>query len=157
MEQVENAARRLPRDKAEAWKKKHGKALKPLAKEAERESARVESLPEVYAVLRASPLFEARRRHMETVARSGVALLEMAVRAYHDAKGSYPADLSALVKAGYYEGEDLKDPWDRPYVYDPKAVHPKSGVPLIYSQGVNPTDPKGRISNFVPGKEKPGK
>jgi hypothetical protein len=94
---------------------------------------------------------------METVARLGVQLLESNVKVYHLDKGSYPADLSALVKAGYYEGENPKDPWGRPYVYDPKTVHPKSGVPLIYSQGANPTDPKGRISNFVPGKEKPGK
>ena len=151
----------LSKKEAAALEKKHRPAVEPVWKELDKEFVRVEALPGVSAILKATPLFEERRRQKEKIALVGVKNLETAVTAYKlNNRGNFPANLTVLTqkqggKAAYLEPRDLKDPWGRPYVYDPATLSP-TGKPLIYSQGADPKDPRSRISNFVPPK-KPSK
>jgi hypothetical protein len=159
---VEKALQKLSREEMAAFRKKHGPAGERIARELDKEFARVEALPGAHAVLRTSPLFESRRLHKEKVARLGVKILETTLEVYKLTHGEYPDTLTILTqkegkKPAYLEPEALKDPWGRPYVYDPKTLDPKTGKPLIYSRGADPKDPKARISNFVPKKKSPGK
>jgi len=70
--------------------------------------------------------------------------LESAVSGYaalHD--GNYPESLQAMTvpendKPAPLSAQQLMDPWNRPYVYDPQQRHPATHKPLIYSQGANP-------------------
>jgi general secretion pathway protein G len=79
----------------------------------------------------------------EKIAKMGIKNIETAVTAYKLSHGNYPESLQELTqptegKAAYLEDKSLFDPWNHPYVYDPGTTNPKTGVPLIYSQGANP-------------------
>jgi general secretion pathway protein G len=89
----------------------------------------------------------------EKVARLGIKNIETAITAYRIAHGSYPQSLQELTmpeggKPAYLEDQNLVDPWGRPYGYDPNQHHPKTGKPLIFSQGVNPGNQAGMIRNW---------
>jgi len=89
----------------------------------------------------------------EKVARLGIKNIQTAVEAYKLSHGSYPQTLQELTmpeggKAAYLEDQALIDPWQRPYGYDPNTHHPKTGKPLIYSQGANPGNQAGMIRNW---------
>jgi hypothetical protein len=71
--------------------------------------------------------------------KSNVKALEIAVRAFEARCGSYPERLGDMVS---YEGglslvEEpmLTDPWGQPYIYSPNVLHPKTGIPQIFSYG----------------------
>jgi general secretion pathway protein G len=79
----------------------------------------------------------------EKIAKMGIKNIETAVTAYKLSHGNYPESLVELTqptegKAAYMEDKALFDPWNHPYVYDPGTQNPKTGMPLIYSQGANP-------------------
>jgi general secretion pathway protein G len=81
----------------------------------------------------------------ENIAYVNIKKLEQAVESYklNPNHGDYPANLQILTeridgKPAYLEESALKDPWGRPYVYEPQQRHPKTDKPLIYSQGANP-------------------
>jgi hypothetical protein len=42
----------------------------------------------------------------------------------------------------------LLDPWKRPYHYEPDQLHPKTHIPLIWSEGEDPDDPGWKIANW---------
>jgi general secretion pathway protein G len=79
----------------------------------------------------------------EKVALVGIKNLETAVNAYKLSHGNYPDSLAVLAqpsdgKAAYIEEKAMYDPWNKPYVYEPGTTNPRTGIPLIYSQGANP-------------------
>jgi len=90
-------------------------------------------------------------RYMDTAregaAKVGVVNLEKAVMAYYlDHQNNFPDSLSVLAvpsegKAAYVEMKDLRDPWNREYVYDHSQMSP-TGKPLVMSQGANPGQSK---------------
>jgi general secretion pathway protein G len=78
----------------------------------------------------------------EKIALAGTKNIEMAVNQYKLTHGDFPEQLAILAvpsegKPAYLEQKALYDPWNRPYMYDPDQLSP-TGMPLIYSQGVNP-------------------
>jgi type II secretory pathway pseudopilin PulG len=89
----------------------------------------------------------------ERAAKVHIRNIELALTAYKLAHGDYPANLQALTvpeggKAAYMDAQNLLDPWGRPYVYEPQNHNPNTGKPRIYSQGVNPGNAAGIISNW---------
>jgi len=80
--------------------------------------------------------------------------LEKAVLAYKIKNGEFPESLAVLAQVqkdgspAYLEKPLLRDPWDRPYQYEPNVVNQQTGYPLIYSQGPDPKDKKGYIRNW---------
>ena len=76
--------------------------------------------------------------------------------------GAYPPTLKSLTEMqpggvpALLPVEGLIDPWLRPYQYDPKQLDPKTNYPLVWSEGPDPKDKKGKIMNWVP-KEMPVK
>jgi hypothetical protein len=93
-----------------------------------------------------------------TRAREGVTALDKAVAAYKVRQGNYPESLKALTqgedgKPALIEEAALLDPWGRPYVYEPQALHPEDRRPLIYSRGPDPEKPAGAIRNWKMEKE----
>lgn len=89
----------------------------------------------------------------ESAALIGIKNIETAVKAYSLKEGDFPADLSVLTqpsdgRPAALEDGMLIDPWKRPYVYERENRHPRTGTPLIYSQGANPGNANGRIMNW---------
>ncbi len=94
-------------------------------------------------------------------AQIGVANLDQAVNAYKTNQrisgGDYPASVEELTRPSAdgspaaLEVKALIDPWGRPYVYERENRNPLTGKPHIYSNGPNPGNPAGRISNWGPG------
>jgi hypothetical protein len=95
---------------------------------------------------------EKRDDSKETIARVGVKTLDRAVSEYKITNGKYPQTLAELTKgaggkpASLTENE-LVDPWNQPYVYEPQTLNRKTKKPLIYSKG-DPTSPI-QIRNWV--------
>ncbi len=85
-------------------------------------------------------------------ARAAIDSIESAVKTFKVKHGDYPPSLDILLQPmeglpAALEPSNLIDPWDHPYGYEPNTRSP-TGRPLIYSQGPNPGDPSGRVSNF---------
>jgi general secretion pathway protein G len=69
--------------------------------------------------------------------------IESAVEGYRALNGNYPDSLAILTepqddKPAPLSDQQLMDPWNHPYVYEPQTRHPKTQKPLLYSQGANP-------------------
>jgi general secretion pathway protein G len=78
--------------------------------------------------------------------------LETAVDAYKALHDDYPESLEMLTesdgeKTAALSTQNLIDPWNRQYVYEPNNRHPKTGKPKIYSQGAKPGQSK-QIANW---------
>jgi hypothetical protein len=92
-------------------------------------------------------------------ARMNLTSIENAVIAYKNKNGSLPKSLFALTERQADGSEALlklsmlTDPWGNPYYYEPKNLHPLTGIPLIYSHGSS-YDPTA-IRNWDP--PEPGK
>jgi hypothetical protein len=79
--------------------------------------------------------------------------IEKACELYKAQCGAYPESLAKLTdavgnEAALLKEEALCDPWKRPYHYERDQRHPKTGIPEIWSEGDDPTDPTRRITNF---------
>src|SRR6516225_3755459 len=83
----------------------------------------------------------------DNIAKLGMKNLEKAIGAYKLSHGDYPENLQILTmpqdgKPAYLDEGALLDPWSRPYVYEHGTRNPRTGTPLIYSQGGNPGNPQ---------------
>ncbi|HYV37503.1 MAG TPA: type II secretion system protein GspG [Gemmataceae bacterium] len=90
-------------------------------------------------------------RHKGT-ARSDVAAIDRAATAYHSKHSEWPSQLDVLIAGSENDNpfcgpDPLTDPWGRRYQYDPKQVHPSSGKPLIWTEGLEPGK-SAKISNW---------
>lgn len=88
-------------------------------------------------------------------ARVDVKTLGTAAMAFELRYGQLPATLDVLTKrqsdgsGAFLAGEkSLIDPWGRPFHYDPGQRHPRSRCPLIWSDGPDPANPNGKITNW---------
>jgi general secretion pathway protein G len=86
------------------------------------------------------------------IARAQIKILETAVSNFKLRHHTFPENLAILAQPmegapALIEEKDLYDPWNNPYQLDPSQLSP-TGRPLIFSQGPNPGDASGRISNF---------
>ncbi len=111
---------------------------------------RLQKLPELHQILLKNQLWG---KHL---AASGIENLEMAVLTYLKNHTRYPDTLVELTERDAFDNSPalllpkaLTDPWGRPYGYDPTNLHPQTNKPMIYSQGPDPKDPKGRIDNWA--------
>lgn len=89
----------------------------------------------------------------EKIAKTAIKNIETACEAYKLSTGEYPQSLDLLTqplnnKPAALEDAALIDPWQRPYQYDPASRNPKTGRPRIFSQGAEPGNPQGQISNW---------
>jgi len=89
----------------------------------------------------------------ESVAKLAIKNIESACSAYKVQHGNWPENLQVLTmpeggKPAYLKDQQIIDPWGRPYGYDPHQTHPKTGDPLIFSQGVNPGNQAGFIRSW---------
>jgi type II secretory pathway pseudopilin PulG len=89
----------------------------------------------------------------ENIARVQMRNIENVLENYKIQNGDYPPTLDILTmpegdKPAPLTDQQILDPWNRPYVLDANTRHPKTHKPLIYSQGVNPGNPAGRIQNW---------
>jgi general secretion pathway protein G len=78
--------------------------------------------------------------------------LEVAVEGYRAANGHYPENLEILLepegdKPAPLSQQNVMDPWNRPFVYEPQNLHPKTKKPRIYSNGANPGSSR-QIANW---------
>ncbi|HYV35456.1 MAG TPA: hypothetical protein VE988_07120 [Gemmataceae bacterium] len=88
------------------------------------------------------------------IARADIKQLEHLVLEYQERKHFYPLSLWELIERDPIDmpvrpiGVDVKftDPWGQGYCYDPNQLHPKTGMPLIYSEGR--PGRKKRITNW---------
>lgn len=76
-------------------------------------------------------------------ARVALTTIEKAIDVYKLNHGDYPESLDVLTaptndKPALLEAKALLDPWNRKFVYDLEQRFPKTGKPLIYSQGAEP-------------------
>jgi hypothetical protein len=86
-------------------------------------------------------------------AQNDVMTLQHVVLAYKERHAFWPENLQILGKpqadGGLHVVEEyLVDPWGRPYHFDPRQLHPETNTPLIWSDGPDPTNPDGRITNW---------
>src|SRR5205823_2932065 len=78
--------------------------------------------------------------------------LEKAATIYKQNFGEWPESLEVLAKdqpdgrAAFIDPANLVDPWGTPYHYDPKQLHPETGVPQIWTDG--PPGSAGRFANW---------
>jgi general secretion pathway protein G len=91
----------------------------------------------------------------ERIAKVQIKTLETVINSFKitDASGDFPPNLDVLTqpldgKPAFLDPEKLIDPWQRPYQYDPNTRNPRTGIPLIYSQGINQGNPAGYIRNW---------
>jgi Type II secretion system (T2SS), protein G len=96
-------------------------------------------------------------------AKKDINILAKAAEIYQLHAGSLPDTLKKLAEKQQnpsipqlIDEKLLIDPWGRAYKYDPKLLDPRFGSPLIWSEGPDPKDAKGWISNRDP-KETPKK
>jgi general secretion pathway protein G len=91
------------------------------------------------------------------IAKMNVQTIDDAVQSYKIRNGDYPTDLNVLTQPGQdggaavLEAKHLLDPWGRPIVYEPQNLHPSTHKPHVYSNGPNPGNAAGKISNWGPG------
>jgi len=88
-------------------------------------------------------VFRQLQSSQEKLAYAQVRKLQDVVEAFKLEQGDYPPSLEVLSepidgKPAYVEQAQLIDPWGRPYQYDPGQRNPRTGRPLIMSQGANP-------------------
>jgi hypothetical protein len=87
-------------------------------------------------------------------AKTDVLALEKALESYKARNGSWPESLRVLAESdrhgnpAFIPERLLLDPWGRPYQFDPQQLRPEIGVPLIWSDGPDPSDPEDRITNW---------
>jgi hypothetical protein len=87
-------------------------------------------------------------------AKTDVLTLEKAVLAWQTRHDVFPVSLKVLAEcqpdggAAYIKENMLVDPWGRPYQYDTTRLHPETGVPLIWSDGAEPGNPRSKIANW---------
>jgi hypothetical protein len=123
------------------------------------ETKRVAQQPEAAKVMAANPAWkqlgpDAKPGSAIDRARTDVKALEQAVATYYVKNGGWPQSLQELAQpqadggSAYITTALLTDPWGRPYQYDLATRHPKTNLPLIWSNGPNPNDPAGRIANW---------
>ncbi len=91
----------------------------------------------------------------EHEAKLGLKKIDEAIEMFKKEKGDYPPNLSVLAqpyvvagKPPFLAEQELLDPWERPFCYEPGTRNPKTGKPLIYSLGPDPKDPNSRITNW---------
>jgi hypothetical protein len=79
--------------------------------------------------------------------------IAQALEVFKANNGHYPPSLQALTERQPNGGpvllapRMLLDPWRQPYRYDPQQLHPETGVPLVWSDGV-PGQSDGKITNW---------
>ena len=159
-QKIEKTLDGLSKKESNAFEKKHRATVKPLQKDIDKEFARVEALPEAYAVVKDTSLFKTLQGDKETTARAQMATLTLALQDYHNRHAEYPPGLATLAEpqgklSAYVEKRDLLDPWGREFKYDPKG--PKNGGKKadIWSEG-SPGG-KGRVIGNWPEEKKPPK
>lgn len=87
-------------------------------------------------------------------ARKKVMAISQSVLRYQVRNGDYPASLEVLTQPdpdgspAYLERGALVDPWGRPLKYDRAGPRNKGDRPDVWSDGPNPSDPKGLIGNW---------
>lgn len=89
----------------------------------------------------------------ENIAKVQMRNIENVLQNYKMTHGDYPPSLQVLTipengKAAPLTQQQILDPWNRPYVYQPSTLNPSTQIPLLYSQGVNPGNQAGRIQNW---------
>ena len=142
-------------------KGKYGKSLKEAQADLSSELERLGKDAEALRVLNTNKEWkglishiQASREGMVARAKREVKALESAVQNYVNKNGNYPEKLSMLAEkqpkggAPLVKESALIDPWDRPYQYDNKDFNKFNGMPQIWSEGPDPKDPKGKISNW---------
>jgi hypothetical protein len=87
-------------------------------------------------------------------ARVGLKQLGEAATFYKNNHKVWPESLEDLTQPQPGGGDPLidkhalKDPWGRPYQYDPTTTNPTTEQPLIWSEGPSPGEPGSKISNW---------
>jgi hypothetical protein len=118
---------------------------------------RIAKQPKVAAVLEKNAVWKKTGEYLHASrfeqAREDLKALEKAVLTWINKRGDYPESLAKLAekgdgKLGLIPERLLTDPWGRPYQYDRNLNNPNTGVPKIWSDGPDPKDPKGRLSNW---------
>ncbi|HYV40148.1 MAG TPA: type II secretion system protein GspG [Gemmataceae bacterium] len=85
----------------------------------------------------------------------GLKQLSEAAAIYRNNHKAWPDVLEDLTQPQPGGGEPLldkralKDPWGRPYQYDPTTTNPTTEQPLIWSDGPSPGEPGSKIANWV--------
>jgi Type II secretion system (T2SS), protein G len=81
--------------------------------------------------------------------------LQQAAEVFKLRAGFYPETLKKLTEmhqnptiTPLLHEKLLIDPWGQPYKYDPKMLNQMTGSPLIWSEGPDPKDAKGKITNW---------
>ncbi|CAN5461259.1 GspG family T2SS major pseudopilin variant LspG [soil metagenome] len=96
--------------------------------------------------------------HLETAKKSTAwataKTIETQCKAYRLTNGDYPASLQELAhpsdgSAPLMEEKDLKDPWQREYMYANPGQHSTLGVPDIWSTG-STAGQDAQIGNWLP-------
>ncbi len=116
-----------------------------------REIDRIAKDREAYAVIEEVGLVASSQNIRGALARVNVRNISRAVDAYFVANGQHPKALADLTRGDkpFLEAKALLDPWGRPYRYDPDTLNPKTGSPLVYSEGPQPGVPGSAIRNWT--------
>jgi general secretion pathway protein G len=88
----------------------------------------------------------------ENICKASLKQVETAVMGYYYKHQQMPDNLEILTQridgsTAYLRPEDIRDPWGRPYIYEPGNMS-STGAPRIYSNG-DPAAPK-IIANWNP-------
>ncbi len=69
------------------------------------------------------------------LARAGLKSVKASLDTYNIEYSSYPPDLDTMarIKPPMVEGKNLKDPWEAPYVYDPRKINDEQPFMLASS------------------------
>ena len=90
----------------------------------------------------------------EDRAKFDIKTLRQSVDTYYAKNSKWPETLEVLAQSQPDGGpplmseKNLKDPWGRPYQYDPAQLHTRTEQPLIWSEGPNPGQPGSKITNW---------
>jgi hypothetical protein len=158
--------------------KLHAKYDKPLAEATaalESEVSRLSKQPNVMKLIEQdgcwaqwqtvlqeqAKLHAAMEKNKIPIVKLEVKTLEQAVIAYYVKNGQYPPNLKVLAEKqgdggpAYIKDSLLVDPWGHPYVLDANSRHPKTDIPLIYSNGppgqnmpIRNWDPLEKVEQF---------
>jgi hypothetical protein len=161
------AGNKIPRDDPDVAKvlEKFAEQMAKAGRDFQLEVDRLLKEPELQKILRKSPAWRQSDLQFQESklarAKLDVKTLEVAIQAWHVKFAEWPASLEKLTEPSkdtpaFLLKSALTDPWGRPYRYDPKQRHPKTDVPLIWSDGPIPRDAGGRIANWSP-QDKAGK
>ena len=147
---------KIPDAFLEKMKQKYLKPMKKVEAELEKELARVEGLPEAYAIVKDAIVFESINKKREDLASAMAKTLTTAAVAFKLRYGSWPEKLDELINPPdgrpFIEKESLIDPWERPFQYDPKGKKNEGLAPDIWSLGPRHKD-GAIIGNWM---KKPG-